>query len=90
MNEISRKFVTIAVIVGFFAGVLGGMLTNEYLIAYWADLFGGNIDENSPIVKRVVEQHTYVETSSLINVIEQVKPSVVGVALNARDRKSVV
>lgn len=71
------QIIAITFTVSIIAGLVGGALTNEYLIAY---LFGQLIErqeENFPIVKKVIEERIYVEESSTIAAIEKANPSVV-------------
>ncbi len=63
--------------ISIIAGLVGGALTNDYLIAY---LFGQLTDqqgEEFPIVKKVIEERVYVEESSTISAIEKASKSVV-------------
>lgn len=68
-----------SVTAAFLAGALGGIITNEYFIAYLVDLMGGKIQENDPIVKRVVEEKVYVESSQNIDAVKKMAPALLSV-----------
>lgn len=63
--------------VGIIAGLVGGALTNEYLIAYLFGQFTEEQEEVFPIVKKVIEEKIYVEESSTIAAIQKASKSVV-------------
>lgn len=79
MKKSLKKILLITIIAGFLSGLIGGALTNEYLIAYLFDLVGENVDDRDPIVKRVIEEKVYVESSQTIEAAKKVEPAVVSI-----------
>lgn len=77
MKQVSKKLLVWSIAAAFFAGAAGGVLTNEYFIAYVVDLMGGKIQENDPIVKRVIEEKVYIESSQSIDAVKKVATSLV-------------
>lgn len=71
------RIVGLCLTVSLFGGIVGGVLTNEYLIAYVFDRFVKDQEEQMPIVKKVIEQHSYVEESKTIDALQKVRPSIV-------------
>lgn len=74
------KILVITFTVSLITGLIGGALTNEYLIAY---LFGQLTEKQEvefPIVKKVIEERTYVEESSTIKAIEDSTTSIVAIS----------
>lgn len=63
--------------VGIIAGLVGGALTNEYLIAYLFGQLTERQEEEFPIVKKVIEEKIYIEESAMISAIEKASPSIV-------------
>lgn len=74
----TQKFLLIVIIVGFLSGLVGGVVTNEYVVSYLFSRFKGT-EALEPVVKRVVEERTYVEESSTIDAIKKVSSSVVSI-----------
>ncbi len=84
MKQVTKKVLAWSVTVAFFAGALGGILTNEYFIAYVVDLMGGKIQENDPIVKRVVEEKVYIESSQNIEAVKRVASALLSVEADGK------
>jgi len=57
-------------------GMIGGALTNEYLVSYLFGQLTQKQKEELPIVKKVIEERTYIEESSITDAIKQVAPAV--------------
>ncbi|MFC1655392.1 serine protease [Patescibacteria group bacterium] len=71
------KIIGVCIVVSIIFGLIGGIITNEYIIAYLFSNFIQEQEENSPIVKRVIEEHTFVEESLIIDAVKKVTPSLV-------------
>lgn len=70
----SKKFVVFIVFVSFFSGLLGGIITNEFVKS--------NVDKaTNTVVQKVTEEKTYVEESDSIDAIKRVSASVVSIVL---------
>lgn len=68
----------LTITVSLIVGMIGGALTNEYLVGYVFDTFvKEKSDEEFPIVKKVIEKQTYVEDSLIQGSISNVEPSLV-------------
>lgn len=86
------KIVSVCFTISLIVGVIGGALTNEYLIGFIFSSFVESPDENAPIIKRVIEERTFVEDSLIVESIEKVEPSLVtiysqkDVALQAQEK----
>lgn len=72
------KIVGVCFTVSLVVGMIGGALTNEYLISYLFGQLTQKQEEELPIVKKVIEHHVYVEDSLTIESVEKAKPSIVG------------
>lgn len=70
------QIIAITFTVSIIAGLVGGALTNEYLIAYLFGQLTEKQEEEFPIVKKVIEEKTYIEESSTINAIEKASDSI--------------
>jgi len=78
MKEFSwMKIVGICVTVSIIVGMIGGALTNEYFVSYIFSRFNQNQEENAPIVKKVIEERTFVEESLVKDAFDKIIPSVV-------------
>ena len=71
------QIIAITFTVSIIAGLVGGALTNEYLIAYLFGQLTEKQEEEFPIVKKVIEEKIYVEESSTIAAIEKASSSIV-------------
>jgi len=71
------QIIAITFTVSIVAGLVGGALTNEYLISYLFGQLTEKQEEEFPIVKKVIEEKIYVEESSTISAIEKAKNSIV-------------
>ena len=71
------KMVGVCVIISIIVGMIGGALTNEYFIGYVFSNFIDQQKENSPIVKKVIEERTFVEESLIKDAFDKGIPSVV-------------
>ncbi len=71
------KLIGICIVVSILFGLIGGVITNEYIIAYLFSNFIQEQEENSPIVKKVIEKHTFVEESLITDAVKKVTPSLV-------------
>lgn len=76
--------------VSLIVGMIGGALTNEYFVAYVFDRFIQEQQEQTPIVKKVIEQHSYVEESKTIDAVEKVEPVIVSLTLNDTDAGKII
>lgn len=94
-NQIMKKYsrfriLGLCVTVSFVAGVIGGVLTNEYFIAYVFERFIQEQKDQMPIVKKVIEHHSYVEESKTIDAIKKVEPSVVSIVASNVDADKII
>lgn len=71
------KIIGICIVISIIFGLIGGVITNEYIIAYLFSNFIQQQEENSPIVKKVIEEHTFVEESLIGEAVKKVTPSLV-------------
>ncbi len=78
------RLTAITAVVGLFAGLFGGIISNEYFVAYIFDRASGG--EAEQMVKKVVEERTYVEESAGIDAINKVGDAVVSIVAT-RDLK---
>lgn len=85
------KVVGVCITVSIVFGIIGGALTNEYLISYLFNNFIETQEENLPIVKKVIESHTYIEESQILNEVEEITSSLVTILAdsNSVDENSV-
>lgn len=70
------KIVGLCFTVSLVVGMIGGALTNEYLISYLFGQLTQKQEEELPIVKKVIEEHVYVEESLTIDAIEKAEPAI--------------
>lgn len=71
------KIVGVCFTVSLVVGMIGGALTNEYLISYLFGQLAQKQEEELPVVKKVIEHHVYVEDSLTIDAVEKAQPSIV-------------
>lgn len=71
------QIIAITFTISIIAGLVGGALTNEYLIAYLFGQLTEKQEEEFPIVKKVIEEKIYVEESSTITAIETASSALV-------------
>ena len=71
------KIIVITFTVALVTGILGGALTNEYLVAYLFDQLSEKQEEKFPIVKKVIEEKVYLEESSTIEAIDTASKALV-------------
>jgi S1-C subfamily serine protease len=105
MNKYKQKKVSwskifgICITLSIIGGLIGGALTNEYLIAYFFDKFIQKQEKNSPILKKVIEERTFVEDSLITTAVEKTSPAIVAIfsseldaenALKANDNKQFI
>jgi S1-C subfamily serine protease len=69
------KIMVVCFTVSLIVGMIGGALTNEYFVAYVFDSFVKEREKQTPIVKKVIEEHSYVEESKTIDAINIVQPA---------------
>lgn len=69
------KIMVVCFTVSLIVGMIGGALTNEYFVAYIFDSFVKERQEQTPIVKKVIEEHSYVEESKITDAINVVEPA---------------
>lgn len=70
------KILGLCFTVSLVVGMIGGALTNEYLISYLFGQLTQKQEEELPIVKKVIEEHVYVEESQTIDAIQKAQPAV--------------
>ena len=71
----SKKFIVFIVFVSFFSGLLGGIITNEFVKS--------SVNKaTDTVVQKVTEEKTYVEESDSIDAIKKVSASVVSIVLS--------
>jgi S1-C subfamily serine protease len=89
MKEFSwLKITGLCVTISIIFGIIGGALTNEYFIGYLFSNFIQNQEENSPIVKKVIEERTFVEETLIKDAFDKGIPSVAAMLKNESDFKS--
>ncbi|MFC1809926.1 trypsin-like peptidase domain-containing protein [Patescibacteria group bacterium] len=71
------KIIVLTATIGLITGLVGGALTNEYLIAYLFGQLTEKQEEEFPIVKKVIEEKIYVEESSTLEAIENASGSLI-------------
>ena len=71
------KIVGICITISIIVGMIGGALTNEYFIGYVFSNFIDQQKENSPIVKKIIEERTFVEESLVKDAFDKGIPSVI-------------
>jgi len=71
------KIIVLTFTIALITGMVGGALTNEYLIAYLFGQLTERQQEELPIVKKVIEEKTYIEESKALEAIELTKDSLV-------------
>lgn len=82
------KIVGLSFTISLIVGMVGGALTNEYLISYLFGQLSQRQEEELPIVKKVIEERVYVEESLTIDAIQKAQPSVVSIFSNTQSAKS--
>jgi hypothetical protein len=70
-------------------GMIGGALTNEYLISYLFGQLSDKQQEELPIVKKVIEERVYVEESLTIEAIQEARPAVASIYATRQSAESV-
>lgn len=70
------KIVGLCFTISLVVGMIGGALTNEYLISYLFGQLTQRQEEELPIVKKVIEEHVYVEDSLTIDAIKKAEPAI--------------
>ncbi|MCD6109246.1 hypothetical protein J7J83_00595 [bacterium] len=70
------KIVGLCFTVSLVVGMIGGALTNEYLISYLFGQLTQKQEEDLPIVKKVIEEKVYVEESLTTDAIVKARPVV--------------
>jgi len=73
------KIIGLCFTVSLVVWMIGGALTNEYLISYLFGQLTQKQEEEFPIVKKVIEEHVYVEDSLIIDAVKNAQPAVVTV-----------
>jgi len=77
------KIIGICFSVSLVVGMIGGALTNEYFIGYiFSSFFKEQTEENVPIVKKVIEERTFVEETLIKDAFDKAIPSVVSIYSN--------
>ncbi len=71
-------FVLLVTFISIFFGFIGGLITNEYVFPYLLKKIKG--DEEVELIKQVIEK-SYVEESSVIDVVKNITPSVVSIVI---------
>ena len=71
------KLLALVIFISICTGLIGGIITNEYVVSYVFNKFVSGSEELEPIVKRVVEERVFVEESSVSLAIEEFKKSIV-------------
>ncbi|MBD3156306.1 hypothetical protein GF369_00600 [Candidatus Peregrinibacteria bacterium] len=82
------KIIGVCFTVSLVVGMIGGALTNEYLISYLFGQLTQKQEEELPIVKKVIEHHVYVEDSLTIDAVEKANPSIVRLYATVADAQS--
>jgi S1-C subfamily serine protease len=74
------KIIGVCFTVSLVVGMIGGALTNEYFIGYiFSNFFKDKTEENAPIVKKVIEERTFVEETLIKDAFDKAVPSLVSV-----------
>ena len=71
------KIIVLTFTIALITGMIGGALTNEYLIAYLFGQLTEKQEEEFPIVKKVIEEKIYVEESSTLEAIDYASKAMV-------------
>lgn len=83
MKEFSWiKITGLCITLSIIFGIIGGALTNEYFISYIFSNFIQQQQENSPIVKKVIEERTFVEESLIKDAFDKGVPSLAALYRN--------
>jgi len=82
------KMTGLCITISIIVGMIGGALTNEYFISYIFSSFVQKQKENSPIVKKVIEERTFVEESLIKDAFDKGIPSVAAVYSNEAEVKN--
>lgn len=82
------KIVGVCFTISLIVGMIGGALTNEYLISYLFGQLTQRQEEDFPIVKKVIEERVYVEESLTIEAIQKAEPSIASIYATRQSAES--
>jgi len=75
--KMTLKLLILIIIISLCTGLVGGIITNEYVVAYFFNKFVSGSEELGPIVKNIIEERVFVEESEVKEGLEKFKKSIV-------------